>query len=369
MVAARHMRLWLRCQVGWAGEGDGTLSFSPREVFELLSTAQEGDGWWVGRAAGTGQVGRIPSPRRLEATSPGLGRAPYAVVRRCDAREYRESHGLRPVHICGAMAAEVVTELEGEGYETPSGLRFEVVPATTSRPRRPREEDGFHYHFRARELLSREIADGLAIEHTEGAGGHLYGMMIESVTQRLARRERVPIVPLVHPSSVAPLSAALAPVVPVVVLLRPKGPGALQAALQGAGCAAVPARVDAELAAADAAALAAGHLATVVVDTGPSLAKTVAAVAAAVEAAVHHDFWADNLAAVLPGGGELAPGVAEQLSAEATRPPRPATPPAQQPLERPAAPLVEMPPPSEQRVGPHPETPQRRGAWDAYPAR
>lgn len=61
----------------------------------------------------------------------------------------------------------------------------EVSLSATTRPQRPGEEEGVHYHFVSRDRFREMIADGAFLEWAE-FNGNLYGTPWSSVTERLA---------------------------------------------------------------------------------------------------------------------------------------------------------------------------------------
>ena len=60
----------------------------------------------------------------------------------------------------------------------PNSFGFSV--SHTSRPPRPGEIDGVHYHFSNRDTMAKEIADGLFLEHAD-VHGKFYGTSFKSV--------------------------------------------------------------------------------------------------------------------------------------------------------------------------------------------
>lgn len=62
---------------------------------------------------------------------------------------------------------------------------IEVSLSTTTRPRRPGEEEGLHYNFVTTEEFRRRIDEGAFLEWAE-FNGRLYGTPWSSVTDRLA---------------------------------------------------------------------------------------------------------------------------------------------------------------------------------------
>ncbi len=56
----------------------------------------------------------------------------------------------------------------------------------TTRPRRPREQDGVDYHFTTREQFLQRVAQGDFLEHAE-VFGNLYGTAASSIAEQRAR--------------------------------------------------------------------------------------------------------------------------------------------------------------------------------------
>lgn len=56
----------------------------------------------------------------------------------------------------------------------------------TTRPRRPREQDGVDYHFTSREQFLHRVAQGDFLEHAE-VFGNLYGTAASSIAEQRAR--------------------------------------------------------------------------------------------------------------------------------------------------------------------------------------
>ncbi len=65
-----------------------------------------------------------------------------------------------------------------------SGIEFSV--SHTTRPPRPGERDGLHYHFVSRERFAGMVEQGAFVEHAEYAG-NLYGTSWQSIDEPLAR--------------------------------------------------------------------------------------------------------------------------------------------------------------------------------------
>ena len=64
--------------------------------------------------------------------------------------------------------------------------RLELSVSHTTRPQRPGELDGQHYHFVTRAAFERLVAEGAFVEHAEYAG-NLYGTSFASLDTPLAR--------------------------------------------------------------------------------------------------------------------------------------------------------------------------------------
>jgi guanylate kinase len=61
-----------------------------------------------------------------------------------------------------------------------------VAVSATTRPRRPREEDGRDYHFLSGEEFQRRVDAGNFLEHVDYVSGHRYGTLREEVDGILA---------------------------------------------------------------------------------------------------------------------------------------------------------------------------------------
>jgi guanylate kinase len=72
---------------------------------------------------------------------------------------------------------------------------FELAVSATTRPQRPGEEDGVHYHFLERSEFERLIADGGFLEWVSYVSGHLYGTLLSEI-DRIRDRGKVPLLDL-----------------------------------------------------------------------------------------------------------------------------------------------------------------------------
>ncbi|HEY6031157.1 MAG TPA: guanylate kinase, partial [Gaiellaceae bacterium] len=54
---------------------------------------------------------------------------------------------------------------------------FELAVSATTRPQRPGEENGLHYHFLSRDEFDRLIAEGGFLEWVSYVSGHRYGTL------------------------------------------------------------------------------------------------------------------------------------------------------------------------------------------------
>jgi guanylate kinase len=72
---------------------------------------------------------------------------------------------------------------------------FELAVSATTRPQRPGEIEGTHYHFLDRGDFEQRIADGGFLEWVSYVSGHLYGTL-RSEIDRIRDRGRVPLLDL-----------------------------------------------------------------------------------------------------------------------------------------------------------------------------
>jgi guanylate kinase len=72
---------------------------------------------------------------------------------------------------------------------------FELAVSATTRPQRPGEVDGTHYHFLARDDFERRIAEGGFLEWVSYVSGHLYGTLLSEI-DRIRDQGRVPLLDL-----------------------------------------------------------------------------------------------------------------------------------------------------------------------------
>lgn len=90
----------------------------------------------------------------------------------------------RPIIICGPSGAGKSTLVAKLRSEFPDSFGFSV--SHTTRDPRPGEVNGVHYHFVSREVMEREIGEGMFLEHAT-VHGNLYGTSkaeVESVTRQ-----------------------------------------------------------------------------------------------------------------------------------------------------------------------------------------
>jgi guanylate kinase len=94
-----------------------------------------------------------------------------------------------------------VTGPSGAGKGTLEGKLLERRPelelavSATTRPQRPGEEDGKHYHFLDRAEFERLIAAGGFLEYVSYVSGHLYGTLLREI-DRIRDRGKVPLLDL-----------------------------------------------------------------------------------------------------------------------------------------------------------------------------
>jgi guanylate kinase len=72
---------------------------------------------------------------------------------------------------------------------------FELAVSATTRPQRPGEIEGTHYHFLERDDFERRIADGGFLEWVSYVSGHLYGTLLSEI-DRIRDQGRVPLLDL-----------------------------------------------------------------------------------------------------------------------------------------------------------------------------
>jgi guanylate kinase len=91
----------------------------------------------------------------------------------------------------------VITGPSGVGKGTLIRALFDRIPAlelsvsATTRPPRPGERDGVHYHFLSREQFDQRVADHDFVEHAEYSGNR-YGTLRSELESRVS--EGVPVV-------------------------------------------------------------------------------------------------------------------------------------------------------------------------------
>jgi guanylate kinase len=72
---------------------------------------------------------------------------------------------------------------------------FELAVSATTRPQRPGEVDGVHYHFLDRDDFEQRIASGGFLEWVSYVSGHLYGTLLSEI-DRIRDQGRVPLLDL-----------------------------------------------------------------------------------------------------------------------------------------------------------------------------
>jgi guanylate kinase len=72
---------------------------------------------------------------------------------------------------------------------------FELAVSATTRPQRPGEEDGVHYHFLSRERFDELVGEGGFLEWVSYVSGHRYGTLRREI-DRIRERGKVPLLDL-----------------------------------------------------------------------------------------------------------------------------------------------------------------------------
>ncbi|MGZ4440463.1 MAG: guanylate kinase [Gaiellaceae bacterium] len=72
---------------------------------------------------------------------------------------------------------------------------FELAVSATTRPQRPGEENGLHYHFLSHEEFDRLIAEGGFLEWVSYVSGHRYGTLRREI-ERIHAKGKVPLLDL-----------------------------------------------------------------------------------------------------------------------------------------------------------------------------
>jgi guanylate kinase len=130
----------------------------------------------------------------------------------------------------------VVTGPSGAGKGTMVQALLERVPvlrlsiSATTRPRRPGEADGVHYHFLSDREFDRRVQAGDFVEHA-GYSGHRYGTLRSELERRLAAG--VPLVLELEVQGARQMRAAMPEA--VRVFIAPPSLDALRARLVGRG--------------------------------------------------------------------------------------------------------------------------------------
>jgi guanylate kinase len=72
---------------------------------------------------------------------------------------------------------------------------LELAVSATTRPQRPGEQEGLHYHFLPREEFDRLIAEGGFLEWVSYVSGHRYGTLRREI-DRIQEKGKVPLLDL-----------------------------------------------------------------------------------------------------------------------------------------------------------------------------
>ena len=94
------------------------------------------------------------------------------------------SQAMGTLFIIAAPSGAGKTSLVRKLVATTPGV--EVSVSTTTRPPRPGEEEGRHYHFVDRETFTAQVEAGVFLEHAQ-VFDNLYGTSRETVLERLAQ--------------------------------------------------------------------------------------------------------------------------------------------------------------------------------------
>jgi guanylate kinase len=87
--------------------------------------------------------------------------------------------------LSGPSGSGKSTVIERLLADPPGPLRVSV--SATTRPPRPGEVDGKHYHFWSRERFEKELAAGAFLEHARVHGAHYYGTLRAEVEPYLTQ--------------------------------------------------------------------------------------------------------------------------------------------------------------------------------------
>ncbi|KAG2392750.1 hypothetical protein C9374_011475 [Naegleria lovaniensis] len=86
----------------------------------------------------------------------------------------------RPIVICGPSGVGKGTLIQKLFAEYPTIFGFSV--SHTTRAPRPGEQHGVHYYFTPKDVMQKEVDDGLFIEHAN-VHGNLYGTSFQAVRE------------------------------------------------------------------------------------------------------------------------------------------------------------------------------------------
>jgi hypothetical protein len=125
------------------------------------------------RVAAAGFIGTGTSVALTDANRAGgkIAARITALEKQLSALESKVDPPLSPVLICGPSGVGKGTLINKLMTEFPNSFGFCV--SHTSRPPRPGEVDGAHYHFSQREAMAKDIAGGLFLESADVHGKYV----------------------------------------------------------------------------------------------------------------------------------------------------------------------------------------------------